>query len=260
MGLLPFLGGIAAGALDAFSGSTSAKMSRDAFRHRYQDTVQDMRKAGLNPALAYGQGGGGGAQNQTLPELGSSVARGVGAAANARQSAATADLTSAQSALLKLQSADLVDQIKLRNELLRQEAKLTEEKGFLTTAQATSERERAASIRQVTENARQSYLWNQQTWDQRKELISRELKKRGLSITEQEITNELLRLSRPQAEAEASFYEGAGQYSPYVNSALDIVRALMPKISLGGRATQTVTSTKTGRGYKHTTSTRRNVK
>jgi len=59
---------------------------RTPYRHEESRTEP---RSGLRP------GRGRRAQNQTLPELGSSVARGVGAAANARQSAATADLTSA---------------------------------------------------------------------------------------------------------------------------------------------------------------------
>lgn len=219
--LAPILAGAATGAIDALSGATSAKMSRTAFKSRYQDTVADMRKAGLNPALAYGQGAGSGAQNQQLPELGTSAARGMQATGSAKQAAATADLVGSQAALLKAQSLDLIDQVRIRNELLKEETKLT-------NARTVTERERPKQIRQAVLEAQIDTQWKSATWDKRMELLDKSLRQAGLQLERSEIENILLNLSKPQAEAEARFYEGAGQYSPYLNSALDILRALMP--------------------------------
>ena len=120
MGLLDFIPVIGP-ALNAASGLFSESNARSAFKSRYQDTVADMRAAGLNPALAYGQGGGN-PSTVPLPQLGSDVTdaiQGVASAKQAKQAAANqaaqADLTSAQAALLKAQTADLVQQIKLKN-------------------------------------------------------------------------------------------------------------------------------------------------
>jgi len=229
--------GAVSGLLDFGSGVTSAAMSRNAYRHRYQDTVQDLRKAGLNPALAYGQGGGGGAQNQEIPRLGESVTRGIQTAASARQAAASADLTAAQSTLLKLQSADLVDQVKIRNQLLQAEIGLTGQRTGLTAQQIQTETQRTKELTALVEQAVNQKDFLNRTYQDRVLLIEQQVKAAGLDITRKEIENELARLSQPEARASAAFYEGAGRYSPYVNSALDIVKALMPKSGFGGTPT-----------------------
>jgi len=226
--ILPVIGGAVSAGIDALSGATSAKMSRSAFRHRYQDTVQDMRKAGLNPALAYGQGGGSGAQNQELPELGSSIARGISAAASAKQATAAADLTGSQAALLKAQSIDLIDQVRIRNEQMAAET-------GLTTARIATERKRPEQIRLAIMQARVNYRWASDSMQDRIDLVHKQLQRQGLEISRAEIENELLRLSKPAAKAEADFYSGAGKYSPYLNSALDVLRTLMPKVNIGPR-------------------------
>lgn len=238
--LPPIIGGIISSSMDASSGMTSARMSRTAFQNRYQDTVRDMRKAGLNPALAYGQGGGSGAQGQTLPELGSSFARGAQAAGTIRQSAATAELTSAQSALLKAQSIDLIDQVRLRNELLKQETKLT-------SAKTATEEERPRQIRQAILEAQIDTQWKSASWDTRMELLKKHTQQAGLNITTAELQNILLRLQQPEARATANFYEGAGQYRPYISTALDVLRTLMPKVQFGAPSGNTPPTRRIGK-------------
>jgi len=105
MGLLdavPFVGP----ALDAASGIISANQARNAFKSRYQDTVKDMRKAGLNPALAYGQGGGN-PQTSDLPNVGESLVKATQGAASARQARANAELTEAQTDVYRAQAEAL---------------------------------------------------------------------------------------------------------------------------------------------------------
>ena len=116
MAILDFLP-LAGTAIDAITGAASAKAQREAFKHRYQDTVADMRKAGLNPALAYGQGGGN-PSTVPLPELGSTLVRGAQAAAGAKQALAQREQTVAQTNLLKAQTGDLINNIRLKNQLL----------------------------------------------------------------------------------------------------------------------------------------------
>lgn len=58
MGLESILGGLTGGALDFGSSAYAINQSRQNFKHRYQWTMEDMRKAGLNPMLAASMGGG----------------------------------------------------------------------------------------------------------------------------------------------------------------------------------------------------------
>lgn len=77
-------------------GLFSQSSARSAYQHRYQDTVKDLRKAGLNPALAYGQNPGGGAQTHNFGDVGSQATSALQAREQARLTAAQADLLEAQ--------------------------------------------------------------------------------------------------------------------------------------------------------------------
>lgn len=129
-------------ALDALSGVASANQARSAFKTRYQDTVNDMRKAGLNPALAYGQGGGN-PQTSDLPDVGSSLARAAQSTASAKQARAEAKKTEAETEVLKAQAENLKLQPGLINERIASEThaagNLAAYRGWLTA----SERSRA---------------------------------------------------------------------------------------------------------------------
>lgn len=107
-------------ALDAAAGVASAHQARSAFTHRYQDTVADMRKAGLNPALAYGQGGGN-PQTSDLPDVGSSLTRAAQSTASAKQAEAERKKTEAETKLLNAQAGSLELQPGLINERIRSE-------------------------------------------------------------------------------------------------------------------------------------------
>lgn len=51
-------GGLLGNKASAEEAARNRRFQRRMYKHRYQYTVEDMRKAGLNPALAYQQGGG----------------------------------------------------------------------------------------------------------------------------------------------------------------------------------------------------------
>lgn len=110
---VPFVGPV----LDAASGIVSANAARNAFKTRYQDTVADMKKAGLNPALAYGQGGGN-PQTSDLPNLGESLTKATQGAASARQAKANAELTEAQTDVYRAQADALRARPYLENALI----------------------------------------------------------------------------------------------------------------------------------------------
>lgn len=208
LGAVPIIGG----ALDAISGVTSAINARNAFKHRYQDTVKDMKAAGLNPALAYGQGGGN-PQTSDLPDVGSAITRGVQTAASAKQAQQQAELTGAQANLLKAQTADLLQQTALRTQLMStaNQTRLLDFQGksqnfdaFMKSQQAkyTADLQRPEQALQATSAARWQNVFNQ--------------------------------LAQPEAQAESTYYKGLGRYEPYTNQFLNILKGVMPKIQIGG--------------------------
>lgn len=107
--------------LNIAGGLFSQSSARGAYQHRYQDTVKDMRKAGLNPALAYGQNPGAGAQTHDFGDEGSKAASAYQTASAARQARANAELTEAQTGLLKAQKDNLILRTGLENERIQSE-------------------------------------------------------------------------------------------------------------------------------------------
>lgn len=117
----PALATVASTALNVAGGLFGQTSARSAYQHRYQDTVKDMRKAGLNPALAYGQNPGGGAQTRDFGDEGTKAANAFQTASSARQARANAELTEAQTDLLKAQKDNLVLRPGLENERIQSE-------------------------------------------------------------------------------------------------------------------------------------------
>lgn len=113
--MLPFLPALITGGIDLIGDMVSQGNARSAFKHRYQDTVADQRAAGLNPALAYGQGGGN-PQTADFGDIGSAAAGGARDYASAKQMAAQTNLTQTQADLLKAQKDDLIRQTRLRTQ------------------------------------------------------------------------------------------------------------------------------------------------
>lgn len=119
----PGIGALISGGLNLMGDLFTQTSARSAYQSRYQDEVADMRKAGLNPALAYGANPGS-PNTATFSGLGDATMSGYQAAQQAKETAARTDLTQSQANLLKAQSADLVDQVKLRNYLINADVNL----------------------------------------------------------------------------------------------------------------------------------------
>lgn len=178
-------GALIGGAADLFGGLSSQANARDNYRHRYQDTVQDLRKAGLNPALAYGQNPGGGAQTTDFSQIGSRAISAGRDAASAKQTAAQAALTAAQTDLLKAQRDDLV--ATTHN---KRQASEFAPSNAQSARNLMDEKARMAQIeRQVREYT--------QTSDMETRISANE---------RQKILTYLTGLDRPQAEAASAFF------------------------------------------------------
>lgn len=223
--LIPLAGAAIGGIADAITGNSNAQQARDAFKSRYQDTVRDMKKAGLNPALAYGQGGG----NPTThdrPLPGEQIVKAGQGISSAAQARANADLTDAQAKLLKMQTLDLADQVRLRNAQIATETATSGAQGGLAMAQQTK----------VNEEIRSLQLDNQfkkATFEDRVRMLARQLVAQGITNQTAGIEQYLRSLDVPEAEALANFWRSAyGKASLYINSAADVVKSLMPRFSL----------------------------
>lgn len=210
--------------LSAASGLVNAFQARSAFKHRYQDTVADIKAAGLNPALAYGQGGGN-PQTNEIPDLGNTFQQGAATAADVKQRHAQAAMTKAQTGLLNAQKADLIDQVHLRNELLSSQQRATAAQGMLTAQQ-----------------------WRQMGGEGGgTALLDRVLKDISLRVAQESATTaqaaktaterSLLQLQFPEARAGAAFYNRWGEAIPAVTTAKDIFQGFMPRINFGGDRT-----------------------
>lgn len=121
--MLPLVGAALAGGLNLLGDVFTQTTARSAYKSRYQDEVADLKAAGLNPALAYGANPGS-PNTATYSGLGEATTSGYQAAQQAKEAAARTDLTQSQANLLKAQSADLVDQVKLRNYLINADVNL----------------------------------------------------------------------------------------------------------------------------------------
>jgi len=204
---IPVVGPALAAGVDAIAGNANAQAARDAFKNRYQDTVRDMRKAGLNPALAYGQGGGN-PQTHDRPLPGEQLSKSAQMFGSATQARANAELTDAQAKLLKMQTVDLADQVKLRNAQILTETATSGAQGGVAMRQQEQ-------INMSIQNMRYEQMFLKGTLEDRVRLIRRDLEKRGVEIDAIRIQNYLNRLSGPRKELG----------SDVASSARDIFRA-----------------------------------
>lgn len=185
-------GGLVAGGLNLVGDIFSQSNARAAFKSRYQDTVKDMKKAGLNPALAYGQGGGN-PQTHPFGDIGSAAVEGATRTSSAKQAAANTELTKAQTELLRAQKDSLVSEAFWKAQDARMQSILRDFMGQKAGTEAAIARETAPN-----EIQRRRYV------------------------------EELTRLGIPPAKAEAEAAKRpVTRYQPEINSALDLLRALI---------------------------------
>lgn len=173
--------------VNILGGLFSQSSARGAYQSRYQDTVKDMEKAGLNPALAYGQNPGGGAQTHDFGDVGTQTVSAAQAAANAAKTRAETDL-------LIGQKAELLQRARLMN------------------AYINSGIETRKSVTDVN-TARQGLL----SYDlrQRKATIDSDIDA-ALAANLQQT------LQTPEARARAKYYQQTGPASFYLNNAIDV--------------------------------------
>jgi len=92
----PVAGALVGGIGSLFGAKSAADTSERMYKHRYQWQVKDMKKAGLNPMLAFSQGAPV-PNNPGVPDIGGSMSRGAAVGAS----------VAAQKALLESQKKNL---------------------------------------------------------------------------------------------------------------------------------------------------------
>jgi hypothetical protein len=103
--------------------------SASQFASRYQTTVSDLQKAGLNPMLAYGQGGGSPPTAAPVAPMGNKIASAMAAYNDRRTNDATVKNTDANTDLTNTQTNN-------SNLITNADVKLKDIQGSLATAQA----------------------------------------------------------------------------------------------------------------------------
>lgn len=198
----------------------------------YRRAVQDMKDAGLNPMLAYSQGGAS-TPVGSMPQVQNSVAAGTSSAAQA--------LGTLQAVQTVAQSQAQTEQIKAQTDKIRSET--MEQR--LNTARLQAEVSRLSQdadlkyAQRVTEGKRPHLLDAQERLalkqvdktDAEAQLAQIEATVAGdtfsADVARRKALSRLAELEIPKSEAESEFYEGIGELSPYLRHAISLVRGLV---------------------------------
>lgn len=243
----------------AISGAINASAQRDAYKHRYQWQVEDLKKAGLNPALAYGANPS--APNvATMPDLGSSAAQGYNAMKQGKVASAQAALVASQAEVNKATAADQIAAAKLKNLQIQaqttntnsgtalnnaniplvaqkiaeskattanigQQTEESKERIQLIRAQTNTTEAQARQINQTILQIQQDMRWQRATWDVKIDLLQKELQQAGVNIQNSRLEKLARELKLNEQRADSRFYGDAGEAG--ATGARELVRTIL---------------------------------
>lgn len=222
---------------------------------QYQTAVEDMKKAGLNPALAYSQGGAGTPTGSSIPQH-DSISPGVTSAMSMMATKANIEKTKADAAKANQEAKQLALESLDRLMELRARANLSSASAYdiESTRQARREeiwaRTFAANQRGHVDQKEATFLEN----------IANERIARFSAETRNDIASAVLaELALPGARNQEAFQRSIfGKIAPYVSSAKDALQNVIPAIILRGRmskgrsGTRTRTTQRVGKDWSET--------
>lgn len=189
----------------------------------YQRAVEDMKKAGLNPMLAYSQGGASSPVG-SMPQINNAVAAGV--------SSAVQGVSAVQSAQQVLQSKAQIDLLeanaaKVRSETMAQDmntAKLAADIQLLKD-RASSERE---NVQLKTQQTDRTIAETQLKAIQ----LAREKDTFSADVARRKAESQLLQLEIPKSQAEAKFYGNVEDLPKYLQMIFQLLRGSNSALSM----------------------------
>lgn len=204
-GGLGFLGQQSANEANAEQARLNREFQERMSNTQYQRGVADLRAAGLNPALAYQQGGASSPTGSSAPPMQNTLA----------------GPSNALSTLLQLQLQEAqIKNVEMDTHKKHVDAQATE---YITGNEV-------ANIIARTELLQEQKIAMSQENKQRVERLAADLRKAVLEgdtylvqMRSAELRMTLDRLGIPEAEASANYFRGLGKWSPYVGGAKELI-------------------------------------
>lgn len=216
---MPAVGAAVGGAIDGAGNREKADAQRG---DRYQVAVRDMMAAGLNPMLAYSQGGAPSNASTSSPDVGGHIV-----SSNAQQlqrefQAPQIENIKAQTASTQASTAESLS--RTQNNLIQAD---------LIRAQYETEKRRPGNIEADTTSkgygqdlTKSQELLSNQERDFRKKRFDDELKLLKEDLRARMWTNNASELDLPRREAESAFHSSeTGKMKPYVDAVLPSVNS-----------------------------------
>ena len=182
----------------------------------YQRAVKDMQDAGLNPMLAYSQGGAS-APVGSMPQVQNAMSAGVSNAAQAMQ--AMQGITAIE------QNQAMTEQIKATAEKIRSETVSNEVHSATAWANLYDIHERTRKF-MTSANLDETNREIQDIVKQLREVeLSRERSTFQADVAKRKAESMLTVMDIPRAKSEQQFYERIGQAQPWLRMVLEILKA-----------------------------------